>query len=208
MKRLGANPLPLRPRKGMPLLLGLAVALINHPLVCCSAGSTMNKFLKNTGSSGAEGPSSSPSRQGDLCYDDSGQGKRCIPDFINAAYGRDIVASNTCGDPSTRHCQSSTESDGSLVLSAKDCFVCNAKVPRDSHPSSYLTDLNNPNNLTCWVSQPISRDDNVTLTLSLNKKYEVTYVSMQFCSARPDSMAIFKSVDFGRTWIPFQFYSR
>jgi len=36
---------------------------------------------------------------------------------------------------------------------------------------------------------------------------QVTYVSMQFCSVRPDSMAIFKSVDFGRTWTPYQFYS-
>lgn len=35
----------------------------------------------------------------------------------------------------------------------------------------------------------------------------MTYVSMQFCSARPDSMAIYKSVDYGRTWLPFQFYS-
>lgn len=203
MKRVGANPVPFHPRKRMPLLLGLAVALVS-----CSTGSTVNKSpLKNTGPSGAGGLSP-PSRQGDLCYDDSGQGKRCIPDFINAAYGRDIFASSTCGDPPTRHCQSSTESDGSLVLSAKDCFVCSAKVPRESHPSSYMTDLNNPNNLTCWISQPVSRDDNVTLTLSLNKKYEVTYVSMQFCSARPESMAIFKSVDFGRSWIPFQFYSR
>jgi len=36
---------------------------------------------------------------------------------------------------------------------------------------------------------------------------QVTYVSMQFCSARPDSMAIYKSVDYGRSWLPFQFYS-
>ena len=53
-----------------------------------------------------------------------------------------------------------------------------------------------------------SGDRNVTLTLSLGKKFEVTYVSMQFCNARPDSMAIYKSVDYGRTWVPFQFYSR
>jgi len=32
-------------------------------------------------------------------------------------------------------------------------------------------------------------------------------VSLQFCSQRPDSMAIYKSVDFGRSWTPFQFYS-
>ena len=36
---------------------------------------------------------------------------------------------------------------------------------------------------------------------------QVTYVSLQFCSQRPDSMAIYKSVDFGRSWSPFQFYS-
>ena len=36
---------------------------------------------------------------------------------------------------------------------------------------------------------------------------QVTYVSMQFCAVRPDSMAIYKSVDFGRTWTPYQFYS-
>lgn len=36
---------------------------------------------------------------------------------------------------------------------------------------------------------------------------QVTYVSLQFCSRRPDSMAIYKSVDFGRSWTPFQFYS-
>jgi netrin 1 len=36
---------------------------------------------------------------------------------------------------------------------------------------------------------------------------QVTYVSLQFCSARPDSMAIYKSSDNGRNWTPFQFYS-
>jgi len=48
---------------------------------------------------------------------------------------------------------------------------------------------------------------NVTLKLSLGKKYEITYISLQFCSARPNSMAIFKSMDYGKTWVPFQYYS-
>ncbi|GLG95734.1 Netrin-B [Gryllus bimaculatus] len=51
--------------------------------------------------------------------------------------------------------------------------------------------------------------DNVTLTLSLGKAYEITYVSLQFCprAPPPESLAIFKSADFGETWQPFQFYS-
>lgn len=36
---------------------------------------------------------------------------------------------------------------------------------------------------------------------------QVTYVSLQFCPARPESMAIYKSTDHRRTWLPFQFYS-
>lgn len=56
------------------------------------------------------------------------------------------------------------------------------------------------------MSEPFTKTQpqNVTLRLSLGKKYELTYVSMQFCSARPDSMSIFKSMDHGKTWKPFQ----
>lgn len=51
--------------------------------------------------------------------------------------------------------------------------------------------------------------DNVTLVLSLGKKYELTYVSLQFCpnTPKPDSIAIYKSMDYGKTWQAFQFYS-
>jgi len=35
----------------------------------------------------------------------------------------------------------------------------------------------------------------------------VTYVSLQFCPSPPDSMAIYKSSDYGRSWTPFHFYS-
>lgn len=98
--------------------------------------------------------------------------------------------------------------------SEQGCHVCDVSQPRQSHPASFLTDLNNPNNLTCWRSEPMQPhpqgyQDNVTLVLSLEKTYELTYISLQFCSRRfkPDSMAIYKSVDYGNTWQAFQFYS-
>ncbi|UYV79692.1 NTN1 [Cordylochernes scorpioides] len=129
----------------------------------------------------------------DPCYDDSGTPRRCVPDFVNAAFGRAVVASSECGSPP------------SVVCTGSECDTCD---PRHRHPPGYLTDLNNPNNVTCWVSGPLPPSPhNVTLTLSLAKRYELTYISLQFCHRRPDSLAIYKSMDFGRTWHPFQYYS-
>ncbi|XP_032826191.1 netrin-1-like [Petromyzon marinus] len=169
----------------------------------------------------------------DPCYDEHRNPRRCIPDFVNAAFGREVLASSTCGKPASRYClpapataaaaqgpepvasgfQGSSQQQGSpggaaAVAVTGPCFVCDAGDPRRSHPPAFLTDLNNPHNLTCWQSASgVQYPRNVSLTLSLGKKFEVTYVSLQFCSPRPESMAIFKSSDYGRTWTPFQFYS-
>ncbi|XP_013408519.1 netrin-1 isoform X1 [Lingula anatina] len=141
----------------------------------------------------------------DPCYDEMGNPKRCIPDFVNAAFGKEITASSTCGSPPNRFCQVSPSVD---KFKAMHCDICDAKHPKRMHPPSYLTDLNNPNNLTCWMSEPfVQYPNNVTLTLSLAKKFELTYISLQFCSPRPESMALYKSVDHGRSWVPFQYYS-
>lgn len=62
--------------------------------------------------------------------------------------------------------------------------------------------------MTCWRSETLHHSpQNVTLTLSLGKKFEVVYVSLQFCSPRPESTAILKSMDYGKTWVPYQYYS-
>uniref|UniRef100_A0A8B9QXH5 Netrin 3 n=1 Tax=Anas platyrhynchos TaxID=8839 RepID=A0A8B9QXH5_ANAPL len=104
----------------------------------------------------------------DPCYDESGAPRRCIPEFVNAAFGKEVHASSTCGKPPTRH--------------------CNASDPRKAHPPAYLTDLNTASNMTCWRS-------------------ETLHHSLQFCSPRPESTAIFKSMDYGKTWVPYQYYS-
>ncbi|XP_050665707.1 netrin-1-like [Leptidea sinapis] len=146
----------------------------------------------------------------DPCYED-GRPRRCIPDFVNAAFGNSVVASSICGK---RGPERLCDPPGDQSPEAA-CRVCDAARADRRHPPAHLTDLNNPHDLTCWRSAalpPATHDsppDNVSLTLSLAKKYELTYVSLQFCpkAARPDSVAIYKSADYGVTWQPFQFYS-
>ncbi|XP_076224384.1 netrin-1 isoform X2 [Nomia melanderi] len=150
----------------------------------------------------------------DPCYDED-RPRRCIPDFVNAAFGAAVEASSTCGSGGpTRYCDVTEQPGGSTGIG--QCHICDDSTPRRRFPASYLTDLNNPSNVTCWRSEPLvtsqsfsAPPDNVTLTLSLGKKYELTYVSLQFCpkAAKPDSIAIYKSMDYGKTWQPFQFYS-
>ncbi|KFD45593.1 hypothetical protein M514_13528 [Trichuris suis] len=140
----------------------------------------------------------------DPCYNNRHEPIRCVPDFVNAAFGKPVVSSSTCGQKSpSSYCW--WRRDEAKSTFHDECHQC---PDGSTYAASRLTDLNNPQNVTCWVSEP-STDNlrNVTLTLSLGKKYEVTYISMQFCHHRPDSMVILKSMDYGRNWIPFQYYS-
>lgn len=143
----------------------------------------------------------------DPCYDDN-RPRKCMPDFVNAAFGQTIEASSICGSKiSQQFCD--------IGANRQSCDYCDDSVPGKRYPASALTDVHNSNNVTCWRSEPRLKNladvtpDNVTLTLSLGKKYEITYVSLTFCphAIRPDSIAIYKSMDYGRTWVPYQFYS-
>ncbi|XP_066545100.1 netrin 2 [Amia ocellicauda] len=141
----------------------------------------------------------------DPCYDENGAARRCIPEFINAAFGKEVQVSSTCGRPPSRSCSVVEREERPTV---RTCQICDASDPRRAHPASYLTDLNSAHNVTCWQSENLhSSPHNVTLTLSLGKKFEITYVSLQFCSPRPESLAVFKSMDYGKSWTPYQFYS-
>ncbi|MFT7810081.1 netrin-1-like [Arapaima gigas] len=86
-----------------------------------------------------------------------------------------------------------------------------SKVPggTDRNVSS-LTDLHNPHNMTCWLGGE-TVDSDWTLTIPLGRRFEVTYISLQFCQQGEQvdtlSISIFKSMDHGRSWRPLQFYS-
>lgn len=158
------------------------------------------------GGGGGGGLSSLPSESvDDPCYDQDGSARRCTPDFVNAAFSRPILASSTCGEAGpTSFCpppvvpgpqpmpvdapgsswKRSAPSARSSSSAAAACQLCDANNPRLNHPSSFLTDLNNPNNLTCWISEPVPGSgsgaassasvNNVSLTLNLGKKFEVS----------------------------------
>uniref|UniRef100_A0A3B4YCD1 Netrin 5 n=1 Tax=Seriola lalandi dorsalis TaxID=1841481 RepID=A0A3B4YCD1_SERLL len=71
--------------------------------------------------------------------------------------------------------------------------------------------LHNPHNLTCWMAHRGTDTGEWVLTVPLGRRFEITYISLQFCHqgepSDPISISILKSMDFGRTWRPMQHYS-
>lgn len=117
----------------------------------------------------------------DPCHHLDGRPRHCMSEFINAAYGVPVNASH------------------SIHGSNYDTNV------------TTLTDLHNPHNLTCWMAPRGSDSGEWILTLPLGRRFEITYISLQFCHqgepSDPISMSILKSMDYGRSWRPIQHYS-
>lgn len=149
----------------------------------------------------------------DPCYDrQTGTAQRCIPLFENVAYNKQVWSSSQCGVPnSMNYCIEPFGFNSKQTRSTtKYCDRCDSSIVHSLRQTHYLTDLEESNS-TCWVSGPIyepTKTSNLTLHISFGKKYELTYISLQFCTAiKPDSLTILKSMDYGKTWVPFQYYS-
>ncbi|CAH8680953.1 unnamed protein product [Schistosoma rodhaini] len=132
-----------------------------------------------------------------VCYT-KGQAIECSPPFTNIAESVDIKATSTCGqfDQSEEICR--------YVMGHEKCETCGKGEKFGTH---LLTDRHQMNNETCWVSGSVLPGDTVNLTLSLGKRFEVYYISLQPCGQLPDSIALYKSSDFGVTWKPWQYFS-
>ncbi|KAF3697896.1 Netrin-1 Precursor [Channa argus] len=117
----------------------------------------------------------------DPCYQLDGRPRHCMSEFINAAYGVPVHASHSLQGP---------DYDTNITT---------------------LTDLHNPHNLTCWRANRGPDSGDWVLTLPLGRRFEITYISLQFCHqgepSDPISISIFKSMDYGRTWRPMQHYA-
>lgn len=117
----------------------------------------------------------------DPCYHLDGRSRHCMSEFINAAYGVPVNASHSLQGP---------DYDANITT---------------------LTDLHNPHNLTCWMAHRGPDAGEWVLTLPLGRRFEITYISLQFCQqgepSDPISISILKSMDHGRTWRSMQHYS-
>ncbi|XP_051567251.1 netrin-1-like isoform X2 [Myxocyprinus asiaticus] len=115
----------------------------------------------------------------DPCYHLDGRPRHCLSEFINTAYGVPVTMEDLQQGPKMN--------------------------------ISTLTDLHNPHNLTCWTAAKGLSGGDWTFTVPLGRRFEITYISLQFCqqveAVESFSISILKSMDFGRSWRPLQFYS-
>nr|AVK72288.1 netrin A [Isodiametra pulchra] len=131
----------------------------------------------------------------------TGEDKRCYPEFIDfMPLVRDVHASSTCGQggPET-FC---IVDEGNRT----HCDLCHHAHPHTSRNASNMADVDLYINKTFWVSERRPKGD-VVITLSFNKTFEIFYFIIHFKSAIPRSFSIEKSVDMGRIWAPYQYYS-
>lgn len=149
----------------LPLLLGallVFIVLFQSPTPCAA------QFDSSRTHSGAFYAQTDPKQQ--RCHDSRGRPQRCTPGFANAAYERQVVATNTCGQQrATEYCVQTGSG------SKPPCSYCDERSPHHRHPASYLTD--SANQSTWWQSEtiydgipgPRPANKQVNLTLHLGK---------------------------------------
>ncbi|XP_076827304.1 netrin-G1 isoform X4 [Brachyhypopomus gauderio] len=109
----------------------------------------------------------------------------------------------TCGDPPETYC------------ALENPYMCNnecdATTEELAHPPELMFDFEGRNPTTFWQSTSWRKYPKplvVNITLSWNKTIELTDdIVITFESGRPEQMVLEKSLDYGRSWQPYQFYA-
>ncbi|MFT7816025.1 netrin-G1 isoform X1 [Arapaima gigas] len=109
----------------------------------------------------------------------------------------------TCGDPPETYC------------ALENPYMCNnecdANTVELAHPPELMFDFEGRNPTTFWQSTSWRKYPKpllVNITMSWNKTIELTDdIVITFESGRPEQMVLEKSLDYGRTWQPYQFYA-
>ncbi|XP_042696582.1 netrin-G1 isoform X2 [Chrysemys picta bellii] len=109
----------------------------------------------------------------------------------------------TCGDPPETFCAM-----GNPYMCNNECDATTNEL---AHPPELMFDLEGRHPSTFWQSttwKDYPKPLQVNITLSWNKTIELTdNIVITFESGRPDQMILEKSLDYGRTWQPYQYYA-
>ncbi|XP_031231090.1 netrin-G1 isoform X1 [Mastomys coucha] len=109
----------------------------------------------------------------------------------------------TCGDPPESFCAM-----GNPYMCNNEC---DASTPELAHPPELMFDFEGRHPSTFWQSatwKEFPKPLQVNITLSWSKTIELTdNIVITFESGRPDQMILEKSLDYGRTWQPYQYYA-
>ena len=115
--------------------------------------------------------------------------KWCHPQKEAAALYKQVTASSTCGQSAQQsYClpPSAPEAAGSagrVRWPEIVCGKCDSRVPLRLHSAALLTDAHSALHHTCWLSEPLRRnEENVTLEVAFGKRYEVC-VLLHFSSS-------------------------
>ncbi|XP_039610679.1 laminin subunit alpha-3-like isoform X3 [Polypterus senegalus] len=138
------------------------------------------------------------------------------PPYFNLAEGARISATATCGQDETGrsklelYCKlvgGPTTGLTSQTIQGQFCDYCNSNDPNAAHPITNAIDGTE----RWWQSPPLSRGlkyNEVNVTLDLGQLFHVAYVLIKFAnSPRPDLWVLERSVDFGRTYSPWQYFA-
>ncbi|XP_030589628.1 laminin subunit alpha-5 isoform X2 [Archocentrus centrarchus] len=138
------------------------------------------------------------------------------PPYFNLAEGTKIIATATCGEDETGrsvqdlYCKlvgGPVSGDPSQTIQGQYCDICSQGDSDRAHPITNAIDGTE----RWWQSPPLSRSteyNEVNVTLDLGQLFHVAYVLIKFAnSPRPDLWVLERSIDFGQTYQPWQYFA-
>ncbi|XP_004742898.1 laminin subunit alpha-3 isoform X4 [Mustela putorius furo] len=141
---------------------------------------------------------------------------RLHPPYFNLAEAARISATATCGEREPGgarpelYCKlvgGPTAAVSGHTIQGQFCDYCNSEDPRRAHPVTNAIDGSE----RWWQSPPLSSGtqyNKVNVTLDLGQLFHVAYLIIKFAnSPRPDLWVLERSVDFGSTYSPWQYFA-
>ncbi|XP_061781861.1 laminin subunit alpha-5 isoform X2 [Nerophis lumbriciformis] len=138
------------------------------------------------------------------------------PPYFNLAEGTKITATATCGEDEAGrslhdlYCKlvgGPVSGDPGQTIQGQYCDTCSHGDSDRAHPITNAVDGTE----RWWQSPPLSRStdfNQVNVTLDLGQLFHVAYVLIKFAnSPRPDLWVLERSLDFGQTYKPWQYFA-